>query len=173
MKRKLIEPDVRLSPRELILSRIPASTPANLRAWLTDALLELASRQGLARFLSALGALYQSRSCLWRTDPDPTTFAWIDCTDRDSSIVSYQRRDGEAHLVVVLNLTPVPRDAYRVGMPGGGSYVIRLASDAREFGGAGYPLPDRVTVESIPWHGLPQSAVLRLPPLGALILAPA
>jgi 1,4-alpha-glucan branching enzyme len=38
-------------------------------------------RQGLARFLAALGTLYQAYPCLWRTDPDPTTFAWIDCAD--------------------------------------------------------------------------------------------
>jgi len=136
-------------------------------------LAEDPSRQGLARFLAALGALYQAHPCLWRTDPDPSTFAWIDCNDRDSSIVSYQRRDGDAHLVVVLNLTPIPRDTYRVGMPGAGPYVIRLTSDAHEFGGTGYPLPELVTAEAVPWHGLPQSAVLRLPPLGALILTPA
>jgi 1,4-alpha-glucan branching enzyme len=129
-------------------------------------------RQGLARFLSALGMFYQARSCLWRTDPDPGTFAWIDCTDRDSSIVSYQRRDGDAHLVVVLNLTPVPRASYRVGMPASGPYLVRLCSDAHQFGGSGYPVPESITTEAIPWHGLPQSAVLPLPPLGALILEP-
>jgi 1,4-alpha-glucan branching enzyme len=135
-------------------------------------LAEDPSRRSLARFLTALGMLYQAYACLWRSDPDPATFAWIDCADRDSSIVSYQRRDGDAHLVVVLNLTPVPRDAYRVGMPNPDPYVVRLNSDAHEFGGAGRPLPELIAVEAVPWHGLPQSAVLRLPPLGALVLEP-
>jgi 1,4-alpha-glucan branching enzyme len=136
-------------------------------------LAEDPSRRGLARFLSALGALYQARPCFWRSDPDPATFAWIDCTDRDSSIVSYQRRDGDAHVVVVLNLTPVPRDAYRIGMPARGPYAVRLCSDAPEFGGSGTSFPTVVATEPVPWHGLAQSAVLRLPPLGAVILEPA
>jgi 1,4-alpha-glucan branching enzyme len=130
------------------------------------------SRQSLARYFAALGALTRAHSCLWRTDPDPGTFAWIDCTDRDASVVSYQRRDGDAHLVVVLNLTPVPRESYRIGLPARGPYVTRLSSDAREFGGSGHALPEMVAVDPIPWHDLPQSAVLRLPPLAALILGP-
>lgn len=146
--------------------------------WNHDASLEwhLAddpARQGLARFLAALGALYQAHPCLWRTDPDGSGFAWIDCADRDSSIVSYERRDGAAHLVVVLNMTPVPRDGYRIGIPGTGAYVVRLDSDAGEFGGSDYRAhAPTVAVEDVPWQGHARSAVLRLPPLGALVLEP-
>jgi 1,4-alpha-glucan branching enzyme len=131
------------------------------------------ARQGLARFLAALGGLYQAHPCLWRTDPDPETFAWIDCSDRDASVVAYQRRDGAAHLVVVLNLTPVPRAPYRIGLPSAGPYVVRVSSDAPEFGGSGYPVQPLIETEAVPWHGLPQSAPLQLPPLAALVLAPA
>ncbi len=131
------------------------------------------ARQGLARFLAALGGLYQAHPCLWRTDPDPETFAWIDCSDRDASVVAYQRRDGAAHLVVVLNLTPVPRAPYRIGLPSAGPYVVRVSSDAPEFGGSGYPLQPLIETEAVPWHGMSQSAALQLPPLAALVLAPA
>ena len=131
------------------------------------------ARQGLARFLAALGGLYQAHTCLWRTDPDPETFAWIDCSDRDASVVAYQRRDGAAHLVIVLNLTPVPRAPYRIGLPSPGPYVVRVSSDAVEFGGSGYPVQPLIEPEAVPWHGLSQSAPLQLPPLAALVLAPA
>ena len=131
------------------------------------------ARRGLARFLAALGALYQGESCLWRSDPDPTTFSWIDCTDRDASVVSYARHDAGAHLVIVLNLTPMPREGYRIGLPTGRPYVVRLDGDAREFGGSGYAEGASVTVAPIPWHGQMQSAALRLPPLAALVLGPA
>src|SRR5262245_28383296 len=36
-------------------------------------------RAGLARFLADLGALYQEHPCLWRGDPDPDGFTWVDC----------------------------------------------------------------------------------------------
>src|SRR5258708_288915 len=81
------------------------------------------ARQGLRRFLARLAAMYRERPAFWRADPDPEGFAWIDCNDRLHSIVSYVRRDGDAHVVVVLNLTPAPRDDYRLGAPGSGAYV--------------------------------------------------
>src|SRR6185295_1140291 len=65
-------------------------------------------RAGLSRFLADLGRLTRDTPALWRGDPDPESFAWIDCTDRHNSVVSFVRRDGGAHVVVVLNLTPVP-----------------------------------------------------------------
>ncbi len=42
------------------------------------------------------------------------------------------------HLVVVLNLTPVPRPEYRIGVPTAGRHGVLLDSDAVEFGGSGY-----------------------------------
>jgi 1,4-alpha-glucan branching enzyme len=134
---------------------------------------EQPARRGFAHFLATLGAFYQSRSCFWRSDPDADGFAWIDCADRDASVVSFQRRDGDAHVVVVLNLTPVPRPGYRVGVPTHAAYALRLDSDAAEFGGSGHPMPATFSPEPVPWHGHPQSIVVRLPPLGALLLEPA
>jgi 1,4-alpha-glucan branching enzyme len=136
-------------------------------------LAELPSRRGFARFLATLGTVYRERPCLWRGDPDGASFAWIDCGDRDASVMSYQRRDGDAHVVVVLNLTPVPRPGYRIGMPRPGRYHVLLDSDATDFGGSGYRSGDAVDPEPVPWHGLSQSVALHLPPLAALILAPA
>jgi 1,4-alpha-glucan branching enzyme len=135
-------------------------------------LAEQPSRRAFGNFLSTLGAVYRERPCFWRRDPDPDGFAWIDCTDRDASVVSYQRRDGAAHVVVVLNLTPVPRPDYRVGVPSSSAYRVLLDSDAAEFGGGGHAQPARLVPEPIAWHGLSHSIVLRLPPLGALVLEP-
>src|SRR5262249_53286009 len=96
------------------------------------------SRRAFAHFVATLGAVYRAEPCFWRTDPDDATFAWIDCNDRDASVVSYQRRDGDAYVVVVLNLTPVPRPAYRIGIPRAGRHRVVLDSDASEFGGSGH-----------------------------------
>jgi 1,4-alpha-glucan branching enzyme len=131
------------------------------------------SRQGLRRFMECLAAVYREYPALWRRDVDPDGFRWIDCDDRQHSIVSYVRYDGDAHVVVVLNLTPTPRDDYRIGAPSSGTYVELLSTDAAEFAGSGYSTTARATTEPIAWHGFPQSMRLRLPPLGALVLAPA
>jgi 1,4-alpha-glucan branching enzyme len=135
-------------------------------------------RQGLRRFVARLGRLYSETPCFWRGDPDPDGFHWIDCHDRDNSVLSYVRWDtrrdgrGPSHVVVVLNLTPVPRWDYRIGVPQAGAYVERLSSDDREFGGSEVETRRRVATEAVAFHGFPQSVQLVLPPLGALILAP-
>jgi 1,4-alpha-glucan branching enzyme len=130
-------------------------------------------RRGLALLLEELGRLYRESPCLWRRDPDPEGFEWIDAADRDASVFAYLRRDGAEHLVVVLNLTPVPRDDYRIGAPEPGRYRLRLSTDAAEYAGSGYPVPAEVESEALPWHGRPASLRLRLPPLAALVLEPA
>jgi len=50
-------------------------------------------------------------------------FQWLDCNDSSQSILSYVRRDKNGgEVVVVLNLTPVPRENYRLGVPKPGAY---------------------------------------------------
>jgi 1,4-alpha-glucan branching enzyme len=136
-------------------------------------LIEDPSRAGMLRFFEDLGHLYRASPCLWRVDPDPEGFAWIDCNDRDNSVISYERRDGPDHFVVVLNFTPVPREDYRIGAPVPGRYVQRFSSDDPRYGGSQFSTWPDVETEPVPYHGHEQSLRLRLPPLGALVLGPA
>jgi len=130
-------------------------------------------RRGVGECLADLGRLYHASPCLWRGDPDPDSFAWIDGGDRDNAVFTYVRRYAGEHLVVALNCTPVPRDDYRMGVPHAGAYVVRLSTDDPRYGGSGYPVTPRTETEPVPWHGHPQSIRVRLPPLAALVLAPA
>ena len=136
-------------------------------------------RAGLHRFVGDLGALYQEHPCLWRSDPDPRGFEWIACSDHERSVVSYERRladdaDDESgdRLIVVLNMTPVPREDYRVGAPRPGCYQRLISSDALRYGGSGYATPDEVETEPVHADGCRDSMVLTLPPSAALVLAP-
>ncbi len=129
-------------------------------------------RAGLQRLLADLGTLYREFPCVWRSDPDAHGFAWIDCADRDNSVVSFVRRSEGRHLIVVLNLTPVPREDYRIGAPVAGVYRERLSTDAAIYGGSDFPTQDRVGTDPTPFHGQAQSLRLRLPPLAALVLVP-
>jgi 1,4-alpha-glucan branching enzyme len=124
------------------------------------------------RFVQELGALYDSHPAFWRDDFDPNGFSWIDVADRMNSVLSYVRRAGDSHAVVVLNMTPEPRANYRVGVPAKGSYDVLLSSDSTRFGGSGFGQEGTVSADAAPFHGFPQSVSLDLPPLGALVLAP-
>jgi 1,4-alpha-glucan branching enzyme len=129
-------------------------------------------RQGLRRWMEDLGRVYGERAPLWRHDPDPEGFHWIDVSDKENSVLSYARRDGEDHLVVVINLTPLPRDDYRIGAPAAGTYTCLLSSDDARYGGGGAPTRSPVPTEPQPFHGYPQSMVVTLPPLAVVVMAP-
>jgi 1,4-alpha-glucan branching enzyme len=133
-------------------------------------LAEDPQRQALARLLETLGRLYHEHPCLWRADPDPAGFRWIDCGDRSQSVISYLRQSGPDELLLFVNASPVPRDDYCVGVPQPGRYRELLNTDAPVFGGSGYLTSDRLLAEPHALHGLPQSLRLRLPPLGCLML---
>ncbi len=130
-------------------------------------------RGAFRRFVEELGKLYIGTTCLWRSDPDPWGFAWIDCNDAASSVLSYVRRDGESHALVILNLTPVPRDGYRIGAPWAGRYAPRISTDDAAYGGSGYGHFEEAWTEPVPMHGQHQSVVISLPPLSAVVLVPA
>ena len=146
------------------------------REWNHDGSLDwhLESRPlngGLMRFLGDLGAVYRERSELWRGDPDLEGFRWLDADDRDQSVYAYMRRDGDQVMLVLLNLTPVPRPGYRAGAPLPGRYVLVLSSDDSKYGGSGYRLEAELESEPVEWQHQPVSLRVSLPPLGAVLLA--
>ncbi len=75
--------------------------------------------------------------------------------------------------VVVCNFTPVVRYGYRVGVPAAGRYRELFNSDALEYGGSGTGNLGAVGAGGMGAHGHAHSLALTLPPLGALVLAPA
>ena len=113
--------------------------------------------------------MYRSASCFWRRDGDGEGFRWIDASDAENCVLSYVRTDGQQYAVVVCNLTPTLRENYRIGVPDGGNLHLWLSSDESRFGGSGFSTPAEVATDSVPCHGLPQSARLQLPPLAVLI----
>jgi len=85
------------------------------------------------------------------------------------SFLRKARSDGSL-VLVILNLTPVPRRNYLTGVPRGGYWRELLNSDAREYGGSGEGNLGGVHAAGIPAHGRPCSVALTLPPLSVLLL---
>lgn len=128
---------------------------------------------GIARWFADVCRFYRESPALWELDNSPKGFEWIDCSDRDSSVVSFIRRDGEGHtLALAANFTPVVRSGYRVGLPCGGAWLEVLNSDAEVYGGSGVGNMGRVETEEKEFHGRPYSAELTIPPLGCVVLKP-
>ena len=141
-------------------------------------LLQHERHAGMQRWVRDLNRLYRSESALHRLDCEGAGFEWIDANDRDHSVFSWVRRDGEGRsAIVVANMTPVPRMGFRLGLPPAeaarGSWREVLNSDSAYYGGGnlgngGAPLP----VEAIGAQGRGHSLGLVLPPLATVFLLP-
>jgi 1,4-alpha-glucan branching enzyme len=123
-------------------------------------------------YYEQLGHVYRSLAPLWELDATWRGFQWIDVNDRQNSVISFVRCSEHEHAVVVLNLTPVPRDAYRIGAPSDCRYQVVLNSDDARYGGSGYPLAEAVQADKVPFHGFEASLRLNLPPLSIVVLVP-
>jgi 1,4-alpha-glucan branching enzyme len=135
-------------------------------------LLAEAPHVGLQKWMEDLNRAYRTEKALYELDFEPSGFSWIDANDVEQSTLSLLRK---AHLpgevvLAVFNFTPLPRFNYRIGAPYGGLWKEILNSDAREYGGQGLGNQGQAKAESKPFHGLPFSLNLTLPPLGVIFL---
>jgi 1,4-alpha-glucan branching enzyme len=127
---------------------------------------------GVRSLVRDLNRVYRGTPALHRLDHDSAGFAWLAWQDEAQSVVSFLRKGGdEQHVVVILNFTPVPREGYRVGVPRLARYREILNSDSQYYGGSNVG-NDFADAEPTPWMDQPCSIVVRLPPLGGIVLVP-
>ena len=137
-------------------------------------LLDDAGNAGVKDLVRAMNAVAGDRPALWERDTEPEGFRWIDASDVESNVLSFLRVAGDGTLLAcVANLSPVPRQPYRVGLPVAGAWREVLNTDAVEFGGSGVSNGGQFDAAGDSWHGQPFSAELALPPLAVLWLGPA
>ncbi|PYL01841.1 MAG: 1,4-alpha-glucan branching enzyme, partial [Verrucomicrobia bacterium] len=121
-----------------------------------------------------LNKLYLAEPALWENDYDFDGFFWVDCSDHESSVLSFLRQNKEqtSRVLVILNLTPVLRTRYRVGLPQGGYWREVLNSDSEIYGGSNQGNLGGVTTQELQAHNQPFSAEFTLPPLSVIAFAP-
>lgn len=138
-------------------------------------LLDEPRHRGLEQLVARLNAVYRAEPALW--DDDYTGFEWIDASDGDHNVISYLRKGPDAEdrqrvLVCLANFAGTPHEGYRVGLPFGGEWEEVLNTDDEAFGGSGVVNVGPIVAEPVSWNGRPASVELRVPPLGAVWLAP-
>jgi 1,4-alpha-glucan branching enzyme len=135
-------------------------------------LLEHAKHQGIKKMVTALNRLYKSEPALYEKSFDESGFEWIEGGDAESSILAYLRKGfkSDDDVLVLLNLTPVFRKEWRIGLPTKGVWKILLNSDDQKFYGSAILNDTTIQSEEIAWHGKKHSALVNLPPLSGLVL---
>lgn len=136
----------------------------SLNWWISDT----EGHAGLRLLIRDLNRLYVQNSALW--DDHVSGFEWIEAADGDHNVLAYIRRNGEHCLIVVINFAGTAHHDYRLALPFGGQWREVLNSDAQIYGGSG--VGNAGMVQAMPglWSGRAHSALVNLPPLGAIIL---
>ena len=146
-----------------------------IREWSHDReidwhLLKDPGHAGLQRLVGDINRLYTGEPALHGEDVEPSGFSWVIGNDAENSVYAYERHAaGEPTMLIVLNLTPVPRRGYRVGAVRAGHWREVLNSDAALYGGSNMGNAGIVQTQAIPVHGREHSLDLVLPPLAAMI----
>ena len=91
-------------------------------------------------YMKALNRLYQTEPALYQLDDSPEGFAWINETDANRSLLSFERRgrNEKDTLVIICNFTPVTHKNYKLAVPTEGRWKEIFSSDAARFGGEGF-----------------------------------
>jgi 1,4-alpha-glucan branching enzyme len=122
-------------------------------------LLDDAAHAGVALLVRDLNHLYRDTPALHARDCEGDGFCWAVVDDAANSVFAWERRAPDAApVLVVSNMTPVPRAGYRVPVSRDGSWREILNSDASVYGGSGMGNLGVVTAEG----GV---ATITLPPL--------
>jgi len=134
-------------------------------------LLQFDQHAGIRRLVGDLNHLYVNEPALHRHDFEGKGFEWVDCLDRDNSMLAYLRRgdDPRESLLICANFTPVVRHGFPIGVPEGGYWREIFNSDSEFYGGSNVGNAPGIEARQPGNQGRPWSLNVTLPPLGICV----
>lgn len=135
-------------------------------------LLDFDLHKGIQELVKDLNVFYKEQKALYRYAFDHRGFQWVDYSDRENSVIIYQRQSDarEEMLIVICNFTPAVRNHYRVGVPFRGYWKEVLNTDDRRYQGSGLLNSGLLTTSPVKFHGRDYSVTISLPPLAVTVL---
>ena len=134
-------------------------------------LLQYEPHKGIQELVKSLNTLYKNEPALHEKQFSADGFEWIDYNDAEHSTFVFMRH-GENEkdtLIVVCNLTPVPKEKFKIGLPKAGKLKEVFNSDSKSFYGTGNYTNKPVTAKEKPWHFRDFSIEAKIPPLGVVV----
>ena len=134
-------------------------------------LLENDLNRGMKTYVGDLLKLYRENRCLYELDDSWEGFEWINADDADRSTYSFIRKskDGKNNLVFVLNMTPINREHYHVGVPVDTKYKLVMNSDEKKYAGWGSEVPAELKVKEMECDKKPYAIEFNLAPYAAVV----
>lgn len=131
-------------------------------------LLEYAKHAAFKRFMQDLNQIYRYHPCLSRYDYTQNGFRWIDADNASQSIYSFYREDEKSVILVLLNMTPIAYEGFRIGVPYEGNYVEIINSEKAIYDGCDMCNFQPVHSDAIHNHGYHHSINVRIAPFAAV-----
>jgi 1,4-alpha-glucan branching enzyme len=144
----------------------------NFEAGLDWSSLDIDWHRGVQTLVRDCNRAYRTQRALHERDCEADGFRWIVVDDPENSVFGWLRfgGDGAQLVAAIANFTPVPRLAYRIGLPLPGRWREVLNTDAAAYGGSDCGNAGGVAAHAGECHGYPCSAEVVLPPLATVWL---
>jgi len=122
--------------------------------------------------VAALNRLLTSQPALYELQFQPEGFEWIDLEHRNECVAVYMRkgRKKNEEVLVVLNMTPVPREHWKIRVHGKASWQIVFNSDDAMFWGSGQYDHQKISTTLVDKKTKEYEINLHLPALAGLVL---
>jgi 1,4-alpha-glucan branching enzyme len=142
----------------------------NFKQGLDWLLLDYDMHRKMLQYTKDLNRFYLDNPCLWIEDGSWDGYQWVQPDDQDNSIFAWRRIDPRTkrELLIVLNMTPVDRFDYTLGVPRAGVYEPIFSSDDMKYGGTGTFLTESVA-EKGDFREYKYRAKFHIPPMSLTI----
>ena len=136
-------------------------------------LLQIESHAGMRKTVQALNEIYKTHPALYELQFDPKGFEWVEINKREEGVIAFKRKGlkPENDVLVVMNMTPVPRHQFPIHVQGKKVWSEIFNSDEKIFWGAGDLTNTSIVLHPQDEKGEWSQLLLNLPALSAIVLA--
>jgi hypothetical protein len=131
------------------------------------------SHTGIKEWAKVMNHLYQSEPALHELCTKPEGFRWVRIDDWQQSVLAYERIgiNPDDRVLVILNMTPVDRPEYRIGLEkaDSGKWILVDHSDKGIYWGRDREINGIVEIEGKSWENKNHSMEFSLPGLTVAI----
>jgi 1,4-alpha-glucan branching enzyme len=135
-------------------------------------LLQYPNHGGMKYCVQELNTLYKTHPALYELQYEEGGFEWVELNQRQECIIAFKRKgkDPDQTILVVLNMTPVPRHQFPIHVEGKTIWKEIFNSDAKAFWGTGDVYNQEIQAKWVDETNQMQVIMLELPPLAAIVL---
>lgn len=144
----------------------------NYQTEINWSLLQHPPHKGVQQCIKALNAILKENPALYQNQFTIYGFEWVDLAHRDECVIVYKRKavEEKEELLIILNLTPVPRLDWPIELTGKIYTQEIFNSDDPSYWGSGNVYNPHIRHELLDEDGKIYKLTVNIPPLAGIIL---